>query len=305
MSRALQLCVIAAIASLSSPCEAQLVINEVYTGLTDWCEIGNLGTTPVNISGFTLQMTDDPSTNTLFTFPPGTTLAAHSVLVVTELANSPAVPAGVQRLVCNAINWSGFGSLTLPSGTCSLGNASGAGIDLVRFGAPTTNPTHSPPAPFPTALAIGDVYRRISIVDTNTPADWQSTTLAGNSPGEWNPGQPLGRIRITIANLSPGATVDVTTDPMVPFGEIYNLFSTATATPSGSGALFGVGIDAFNQILTPLSASNPLHTNLDGNGAWNLTLLSPLPPGLHLECVSILVVGGAVSAHSPVSIITF
>ncbi len=76
---------------------AQVVVNECFTGVPDWCEVINLSSSPVNIGGWSLVMTDDPTTTTVYTFPAGTTLPAFGLAVVSESGTAPAGPAGVQR----------------------------------------------------------------------------------------------------------------------------------------------------------------------------------------------------------------
>ena len=61
-AKTLQVAVIAlTCVALSNAARAQVVINECFTGAPDWCEIANLGGAPVDISGWTLHMADDPS----------------------------------------------------------------------------------------------------------------------------------------------------------------------------------------------------------------------------------------------------
>ena len=99
-------------------------------------------------------------------------------------------------------------------------------------------------------------------------------------------------------------SIDVNTAPNpVPGGEIYCLFSSETWVPAGSGPLFGVGLDAFDQLLVPVAFGLPFHALLDGQGDYSYSFFFPVPPGLHIEAVSILVENMALSRVSDVFVL--
>ena len=164
-------------------------INECFTGVPDWCEIVNLGPSPVNIGGWRLVMTDDPSTVTQLTFPAGTILQPGEVAIVAESASSPSVPVGTQYFVSANINWAGPTSPNDPDGACGLNNSAGAGIDRVIFGSPTNLPIQNPVSPFSGFLPISDIYARNSTVDTDSSADWTTGPSSIATPGFLQPGQ--------------------------------------------------------------------------------------------------------------------
>ena len=74
-----------------------------------------------------------------------------------------------------------------------------------------------------------------------------------------------------------------------PNSELYNLFSLSCSF--GSGALFGVGTDAFYQIFFPLGTP-PFHVMADGVGSYNLAIPTGCTTQFTLEAVSIEVSPG-------------
>ncbi len=299
--------------ALSIPLCAQsgLVINEVATGALDWIEVANLGTSTVNLSGYRLYAAWGTSTlatsnNTLFG---AVSLAPGQVLVVTETANlsTPTTPAGVTKIYSGfAIGYATTGT-GAASGCASLVNPSGVSVDIVSWGLASNasflfGGTFTGVPYQPTAGNFG----RTGNTDTNASSDWIAASTV--TPGALNPGQfnPANQILLSIASSGGSFNLNVTTVTPVPFGEIYNLVSLVDLVPDGSGPVFGVGIDAINTALSPADPFNPFHTYLDAAGAYSLSVPpGTIPPGIHVEIVSLLVGGGGIARASTVKSLTF
>lgn len=194
---------------------AQVVVNEIYTGAPDWCEIANLGTQPVLIGGWTIFMNDDPNVSTPLTFPAGTIIAPGEVILISENATTPAVGGGVQRFTSANINWA-----INSGGSVGLNNAQGVGIDLVIFGNGVFLPVQTPAPPWTGSVPAGggantqDYLRRTTSTDTNSPADWTMSGAGSETPGALNPGQTApaaGPLTVsftaTQTSVAVGATV--------------------------------------------------------------------------------------------------
>lgn len=289
-----------------APGFGQVIVNECYVGPTDWLEILNVGPNTVNIAGYRIEISGNSSATNLvtasFTFPGGTTIASGELIVVTEGVGAayPSVPPGTQIFDLGGnIYWhsSGVGY----GGVCTLTNGS-IGLDTVNWLSPG-NANAFPPAVFAGSISSlsGDYIYRQSNNSPSAPADWTSDT--SGTPGALNPGQSVGpppiEITITPVGVS-GISIDVTTIPPAPGASVINLFSLETQSPVGSGPLFGVGLDAFPQLLVP---ANPFQGMLNASGTWNFSAGSGVPPGLHVEAVSILVELGAITRISMVEAI--
>jgi hypothetical protein len=83
-----------------------------------------------------------------------------------------------------------------------------------------------------------------------------------------------------------------------PNAEVYNLFSLVVLNPTGTGPVFGIhfNVDVLNQMLTPVGA-HPFHVLLDGTGQYFAGPI-PIPSGLTVDAVSIVVSGGVVLEYS-------
>jgi Lamin Tail Domain len=291
--------------------QAGLKVNEVSTDVVDWIEVANLGTSPVNMTGYKIRFGGNSGlmfVQNVYTIPAGVTLNPNQVMVITEdvSAVQPAVPAGVFKAYCGAtIPWN-----TTPAvgtnGCVALNDPADVGIDRVKWGNPLQDFSVYG-SPFTGTLApTAATFGRFVPTDSDTPADWVSAATALATPGLINPGEANV---IDLEFSSPSGvgslTVDVITiGPPVAFGEIFNLISLVDSNPDGSGPLFGVGADALLQAVTPASPGNPFHTNLDGSGHWQISVpAGSLPPGLHLEGVTVLF-QGTITRISTVEVIT-
>lgn len=236
---------------------AQVVVNECFTGVPDWCEVINLGSSAVNIGGWTLSMADDPQTTAVFTFPANTTLQPNEIAVVTESATGPSVPAGVQLfLVASNINWAGPSSPNDPEGATALNDGAGAGVDLVLFGAPSNIPPQSPASPFSGSLTVSDLYARNSMVDTDTAADWTGSAGSG-TPGALNPGQSTTPMPPTAGFVASASSVPLG-------GTVQFTDTSANAPTSWAWDLDGDGT-------TDSTSQNPTFT-YNSLGSYDVTL---------------------------------
>ena len=196
---------ILAVIALAAPIWAQGVkINECFTGVPDYCEIANLSAASVDVSGWSVVMTDDPTVVTTFTFPAGTILAPNEVILIREAAG-PAVPPGVRTFQTGNINWAGTTSGS-PGGGCGLNDAGGAGIDRVVWANGTNLPVQNPLSPFTGAIPVQNNYARNSSTDTDDASDWSSQP---ESPGVLNAGQPPIMGGTITADFTAGLTTVV------------------------------------------------------------------------------------------------
>jgi len=289
-----------------APAFGQVIVNECYLGGTDWLEILNSGASAANIGGYKIEVSGDSGASTSvansFTFPSGTTIAAGECIVVTEDSgiSYPSVPSGTQVFYFGGNIYWNSASVAL-GGVCTLTNGS-TGIDTVNWLSPG-NANAFPPATFSGSISSlgGDYIYRIASNSPSSPADWASGS--SGSPGALNPGQSVGPVPLEISISPLGATgisIDVITTPPAPNANVINLFSLETQTPVGSGPLFGVGLDAFPQILV---VASPFAGTLGSNGTWNFTATVGVPSGIHIEAVTILIQGGVVTHVSQIEVV--
>ena len=230
---------------LAANASAQIVINEMVTGVPDWCEVANLGNAPVHVGGWTVYMNDDPTTVTSLVFPSGTVINPGECVLLAENATNPAVVPGVQRFTPANINWA------VNSGGCAaINNAAGAGVELVVMFNATNLPPQSPAAPWTGSVPLGggantlDFHRRTSMVDTNTPNDWTMSAAGFETPGVLNGGQ--------------------TTPPQSPLTASFT--ATATTVIAGSGIRF---------IDTSAGVATSWAWDFDNNGSTDSTAQHP------------------------------
>ncbi len=183
-----------------------VLINEIVTNGNDYVEIVNLSASPVNLTGWTLQMTTDGAPTSSITFPGTTMIAAFEVIVISETQTQPSIPFNVQRFTVSNIFW-----IVNTGGACALNDANGVGQDLILFGNPTTLPTGAPLSPFSGSVPTGgtntqDVFQRTSNVDTDTDVDWAMSATGTGSPGILNQGQS----GIPSADFTVSAPVTIT-----------------------------------------------------------------------------------------------
>ena len=167
------------------PAQGVVLINEMDLGAVDWCEIVNLGPSPVDIGGWTLQLYDDPTATSIVTFSSPCVLAPNQTMVVSESPTEPAVPAGTLTWLAPPISWAANSG-----GAAGLVDSQGLGRDLVVFNNGVNLPPGNPASPFTGPLpTAGNFLARISSIDTDSAADWTNMPPTGPTPGLLNPGQ--------------------------------------------------------------------------------------------------------------------
>ena len=306
LMRNIGLTFLAAMILLAVPVQGQVIINEIDMGPTDWLELHNTGVAAVNLNGWQVLVSGDnngAAVTASFTFG-NVSIAPGEFIVVTENSalSAPVVPPGTQILYFGGnIFWHSFNVGS--GGTCTLTDGVN-GIDTVNWLSPlNSNPV--PPANFSPSIGgplTGNVLYRTNLGATSTAADWVSD--GNNTAGAFNPGQQiLPSISIAMSVPMTGQfQIDVTTaDPPATIEQIYNLFSAETQVPTGSGQLFGIGMDAFPQIFVDAA---PFRTYLSAGSFQAIYSLS-LPPGTHVEAVSIMISAGTIARISEVSLFDF
>jgi hypothetical protein len=309
-TRSLSVLAFLGLALVPGSLKAQLKVNEVSTALPSWIEIVNLGPAPVSVAGYKIRFGGNSGLSFVqgvFTIPAGVTLNPNQALVITEDISiaQPVVPVGVFKAYCGStIVWAATPTVGA-NGAVALNDPGDVGIDRMKWGNPLQD-FSSYGSPFTGSISpAANVMYRSAPIDTDTTADWGSSTVAGATPGAINPGE-ANVIDLEFTTIAGGGlTVEVFTyGPAVAGGEIFNLISLIDSNPDGSGPLFGVGADALLQATTPVGPGNPFHTNLDGTGHWIISVPSgSLPIGLHIEGVSLLY-NGTIARISTVEVTT-
>jgi PKD repeat protein len=188
-------------------------INELNTQSSSWAEIVSFDANPVDISGWVFRWSWDtpadgiPEVSVTIPGVPGsgtTFLQPDGILVISESATIPALPAGVTRIVVPTGNPMFTG---VPTSAC-LYTPSGAGVDYVATS--NTNAFETPPeigvilsgAPAAPAVwngaglpVLGGVARGVTAdasyrhrrVDSESADDW--TNNGTGTPGALNPFQ--------------------------------------------------------------------------------------------------------------------
>lgn len=259
------------VALCSAPAQAQVVINEFFCGTPDYVELRNLGTTNVDISGWTLSTFQSsgggtPSPETPFTFPAGTIIPAGQLLSAVEFsANAGPCSIGVGF----NYNWTSTRNVEV-----ALFDGANNGIDYVYRNVSGTPGTPNMPGglTFNGALtATGNSVARNSDVDTDNASDW---TAGGNdTPCGFNPGQnvPPPPVELTLSTTGTGdGVIAVVTTPALPGAEYLTLFSFENTQPIGSGPIFGLGLDVLPQFASMPMPGSPFRGFLDANGEYNL-----------------------------------
>jgi hypothetical protein len=285
--------------------QSGLKISEVSTVNPSWIEIINLGSSPVNLNGYKIRWGGNSGISFLqgvYTIP-SVVLNPSAVLVITEDFSTaqPAVPAGVFKAYCGGtIPWNVTPGVGV-NGCVALNDPLDLGLDRMKWGNPLQDFSIYG-SPWSSAIVpTSSTMFRNSPVDTDAPADWTST--ATPTPGAVNPGE-ANVISFSLTTTPGTGSITATVQtfaPPVPFGDVYNLVSFYDLTPDGSGPLFGIGADALLQA----TYGPPFHISLDANGNWTLSGgPGTLPLGTHLEGVSLLVQGGAITRIAKVTVVT-
>ncbi|MSR74220.1 MAG: lamin tail domain-containing protein [Planctomycetes bacterium] len=293
----LRIYVVVLVLALSTAClPAQVLINEIDTSTPDFIELLNVGSTAVNIGGWTLQSWVRTSAatvltaETLFTFPAGTMIGAQGFLAKHDSATGTV--GGCSSYVGFNYSWTDMAGVEIV-----LKNAAGVGVDYV-FRNPYGGAA-SPNLPAGTTWAgiiatTGNNVRRINITDTNTAGDW-AVVATGPTGCALNPGQafppPTPAVSMVVTSPSVGnIAVSISTFPARPNAEFYAVYSFQNFTPNGSGPFFGVGFDVLPQIMQPLIPGSPFHGLLDGGGNFAFASTG-MPAGFFIEATCVVIDG--------------
>lgn len=281
-------------ASIVLPAAGQVVINEFNCGTPDFVEIRNLSTTTsVDVSGWSVESYQSnggtPSYEGQYTLPAGTILPPRGEFVLEEngTAGAPAttVPCGVQTGY--NYNWNSTRNVIV------ILRQGGTAHDYVYRNNNGSGPGGAPSLPAGTSwsgafTASGNACSRLTDADTNNGADW--TTASNASPCADNPGQTALPPPVNLSIQTTGIgdiNAQIVTVPAIPGGEFWNLVSFQDYTPTGSGPLFGVGLDVLPQISGPIGTI--FHNNLNGSGQWGfIGGGGTIPPGLFCEVATVV-----------------
>ncbi len=190
---------LAVVAALASASQAALVINEVYPGggsgtastlyTRDFVEIYNTSSSPVSLTGYSLQYASANGgfTNLIVAFGPGSVIGANDYLsVATGNAGAAGATLTAPTNVTYVVPGTGA-SLSATSGAVRLFDGTAA-VDILGYGAvvsPGSNGDIKVEGTAATALAAGNTlsFNRTGFVDTNNnSADFSAATPSPN-PG--------------------------------------------------------------------------------------------------------------------------
>jgi hypothetical protein len=182
-----------------------VMINEVNNYL-DCVELLNTGNTDVNIGGYRLLWTDNSGSSGSYTIPSGTIIDARSCLMLSEGAGT-----GSDSVIYmgNILGWRENTELSV-----SLLNSSGRGVDFFKTSGDATSPPAGTTWTGSGVTAGYYAYRRSSLTDNNTAADWTgASSSADYTYCLPNPGQNLRISHISAAQdsfyINPGQTTIV------------------------------------------------------------------------------------------------
>ncbi|MFO1481863.1 MAG: ELWxxDGT repeat protein [Verrucomicrobiaceae bacterium] len=166
-----------------APLASSIVISELNPNTPDEVEFMNVGTGPVDISGWQIYLYDNVSQSSplaVFTIPAGTICAAGQIFRLQEFGTAP----GTFPLFFygSNVDW------TSSSGSRSavlLRNASGTAVDFMCANASTSTAISSPQTIPTTEWSGASIsvpantshgYLRIGSIDNSTAADWTTAT---------------------------------------------------------------------------------------------------------------------------------
>lgn len=163
--------------------EGKLVINEVSVG-TDWVELYNGTNSPIDISNYILECKNESSpTNNSTHILPNFTLQPNSFVILTEESGTN----NSTTIYMDSNIWWGLTT----SGSATLKDANGNGIDFVRWGSSTTQVPQglgwkqNVLIPNPSASSE-PIARNEFAFDSDKASDWEIAIT--NSPAVTNPG---------------------------------------------------------------------------------------------------------------------
>lgn len=256
-----------------------VLVNEVHTGDPDYIEVLNSGSTPVDISGWTLRASFGYLIYPPYTFPTGSTIAAGELILAIEHSGGgigpplPPVPTAAQTFATGF----GWGWVGTSSGSVVLSDAAGQTVDVVVFGTDTvTVPPPGSSQPFTNPLdrtgndpGLDDAVYRNSTSDSNDGADWSLGSDPDSTPGTFNAGQSAAPIDVARLELDEAsatfivqggqATLTATIDRIVATSGTEILSANVDPLVGGTVTmtgpfLAGNSADLSGTVIAPLSA---------------------------------------------------
>jgi hypothetical protein len=162
---------------------ADIVINEVELGGSDWIEIFNADSVAVDMSDWRMTTYSEGQQEMDYTFPSGFTLQPDAYVVVHEWFGTD---TATDLYSGSSLTWMNSGN-----GAVVLKARGGSGVDFVRWGSSSISPptgtswTDSNPASPPYGKTLG---RDMTSTDTDNGSDW---TSQGDTAGAQNLCYPL------------------------------------------------------------------------------------------------------------------
>jgi hypothetical protein len=162
-----------------------VVINEVYTGGSDWIELYNFGPDR-DMTGWTMYCDEYPSQGLTTYIFPSFTLKQNTFVQIHETSGSN---TATDLYIGQNIYWNDNG----PASCVSLVDVNKDVIDYVPWNGYHSNPnpnvpTHTWTGSLQQSSGTDDIYR-ISDFDMDSASDWQLTTGSSATPKALNPGQ--------------------------------------------------------------------------------------------------------------------
>jgi hypothetical protein len=281
---------------------ASIVITELETSGTDEIEFMNAGTTPINLSGWTVVIYDEdviwPNPKVTFTFPVGTVCNAGQIFRLQEFGSAPGTFP--QFYYGANINWTGESHTAV-----LLRNASGVAVDFVCAGigsaAEISNPMTIPTSLWAGATVPGPAnsvysYIRIGNADTNSTADWTTglTNIGTINPGLSVPFPP------PISPISVSPTISGAFTNGVWTGDITaNSIAAGVMLKADDGATHTGTSNAFDVIGT-LAITAPA-TATEGGGPVTGTVT--VAGGTRIGSLSVSLTSDSASAVVPASVV--
>ncbi len=158
--------------------------------------------------------------------------------------------------------------------------------------------------PVSRGTGLDDIFRigAPNYVDTDTNADWALAVSPPHTGGMVNGpgagGAASSGVDLGVATGGGSLTLVVQTGPPAPFAEIFTLVSLEPSAPlAGSGLVFGLAADCFQQIFAPLGTP-VFHVTADATGTYTLNIPGGVPAGITFEARAIVLSGGLIIGAS-------
>jgi hypothetical protein len=185
-------------------------VSDMDDNSSDWIELHNSGTTPADLSGWSL--TDNPLLPNKWTFPSGTLLNANAYLLVFASGKNRQIP-GVELHTNFKLSKSGFLQLSRPA-------PAGPDVVLSAFGSATTGyPSHNGRSSYGTST-VPPATLSYGFFTTPTPLAANSGTtvpdFVKSADTDIDRGVFTSPFTVTLSCPSAGATILYTLDGSVP-----------------------------------------------------------------------------------------